>query len=405
MEPLNPCELKIDLFCRGLRIGKETLDPAGAISRTQTGLSSGLELILPGRLKNVWVNAPVKESFAAHSPYRLHFSNGRFEIKNEEADLTYPVEVVKEPGWYSQRTSSGRVMSQVGVLQGTYLGVYIGPLCRYWTTDRRENCSFCSIGLDDQTGDDWPKTVSDVVETCITAHRESGIRFVHLNSGYQEGRDLELAIPFVHSIKEETGLNIGLQAAPVEDLSQYDRLIDAGVDHFSFGFEFMSEFAFTRFCSGKARTLGQESFFRAMDYTAQKLGKGRVGGEIIAGVEPIEETMRAIDRITSCGAYPTVCVFRPLRGTDMAVYPPPFYHEMREVFKFMIDQMVLRRIPIGMGPDVEVSLVVQPSDTIYLASPGWNLFVYRLYNSLLSSITRPVSSSRLRESEQSSWDG
>jgi hypothetical protein len=192
---------------------------------------------------------------------------------------------------------------------------------------------------------------------------------------------------------------VGLQLAPVSDFAQYDELISLGADHFSFCFEFMSDFAFTRFCPGKERTLGQEAFFRAMEYTSAKLGKGRVSGEIIAGVEPIEDTLKAIDLITDCGAFPTVCIFRPLEGSAMSYYPSPFYREMREVFKYIVDQCISKRIPIGIAPNIEVSLVVQPTDTLYLANRDLNYYLYRIQNGLLSSALKPVFNYRLRKGD------
>ena len=38
-------------------------------------------------------------------------------------------------------------MSRIGTLQGTYLGVYPGKVCEYWTRDVKDNCKFCSVGL------------------------------------------------------------------------------------------------------------------------------------------------------------------------------------------------------------------------------------------------------------------
>jgi hypothetical protein len=136
-----------------------------------------------------------------------------------------------------------------------------------------------------------------------------------------------------------------------------------------------------------------------MEYTASKLGKGRVSGEIIAGVEPIEDTLRAIDRITDLGAFPTVCIFRPLEGSAMSYYPSPFYREMREVFKYIIDSCIAKRIPIGIAPNIEVSLVVQPTDTLYLAQHNLSYYLYRTYNGLLSSLLRPVFNFRLRRGD------
>ena len=72
---LNPCELKIDLLCCGMRIPDDVvLDGARSISRTRAGLGSGLEITIPARswLKDrLWVNVPVEEDFARRSPYVL----------------------------------------------------------------------------------------------------------------------------------------------------------------------------------------------------------------------------------------------------------------------------------------------------------------------------------------------
>ncbi len=52
---LNPCELEIDLFCKGMRIDPSCAleDDARFISRTRAGLGSGLELVIPGSIKDV----------------------------------------------------------------------------------------------------------------------------------------------------------------------------------------------------------------------------------------------------------------------------------------------------------------------------------------------------------------
>lgn len=395
MVHLNPCELEIDLFCKGLRIGHDAAADAALAPRTRAGLGSGLELILPGTWKDVWVNAPVTERFTGRSCYTLHRAKSGFFLRDESRSAIYPVRLNPRPAWYDRTTSRGTPMKQVGRMQGTYLGIYIGPVCRYWLPPVKENCRFCTTGLNVGSQEILKKTVEDVVETCLAARRESGITFVHLNSGYQEGRDLQMARPFVRAVKEHTGLMVGLQMAPVSDLTQYDELIEMGVDHFSFCFEFMDNDVFSRLCPGKARTLGQESFFRAMQYTSDGLGRGRVSGEIIAGVEPLEATFEAIDRITDAGAFPTVCVFRPLEGSDMEDVPPPEYEAMRRVFVYMVERCMARRIPIGIAPNIEVSLVVQPTDALYLAPSGLMTYGYRTYNRALAAIAYPFITRRM----------
>ena len=48
---------------------------------------------------------------------------------------------------------------------------------------------------------------------------------------------------------------------------------------------------FARVCPGKERWIGQQTFFRAMEYVARRLPRGAVSGEVIAGLEPIEDTL------------------------------------------------------------------------------------------------------------------
>lgn len=73
----NPALLKLDLYCRGMRLDDSCFleaDGGRQILRTRAGLGSGIELILPGGL---WTNVPVTETFAASSPYVLHRDNGQ----------------------------------------------------------------------------------------------------------------------------------------------------------------------------------------------------------------------------------------------------------------------------------------------------------------------------------------
>ena len=84
----------------------------------------------------------------------------------------------------------------------------------------------------------------------------------------------------------------------------------------------------------------------------------------------------------------------------MSVYPSPFYEEMREVFKYMIDRLIAKRIPIGIAPNIEVSLVVQPTDALYLADHDMNALLYRAYNRALTWLVRPVFKRRLKRGDR-----
>ncbi len=396
---LNACELEIDLFCSGLRVAPSvTLEGARGLVRTRAGHASGLELAIPTGSwlkRELWMNVPTAEPFAARSPYELGGSHAQgYAVRDERTGDTYPVRIPRQPNWYLRLTSRDIPMSRIGVLQGTHLAISLNPVCAFWNYDPALNCGFCSTGHGVVRAEQPQKTLEDVVETCWAAKEDSRVTFVHLTGGFQGSRGLAFAEPFVRAIKQDVGLLVGVQLAPERDLSRYDRLIDLGVDHVSFCIDLVDPEWFARICPGKARTLGQSVFFEAMERCAARLPRGAVSGQIIAGIEPIEHTLAGIERIVSAGAAPSVCIFRPTAGAGMSDWPPPKYEDMRRVMGAMYDACRRHRLPIGIAPNVEASLIVNPDDAALLAERTAGFYAYESWRRVMRIAARPVFASR-----------
>ncbi len=365
----NPALLKLDLYCKGTRLDDSCYveqDGGRQILRTRAGLGSGLELVLPGGL---WTNVPVSEGFAHLSPYILRRRNGGYWI-DREAEPVAPVALSPRPSWYDARTAAGKPLTRIGTLQGTYLAVYPAKVCEYWTEKpQRVNCKFCSVGLNLGVDDADEKSVSEVMEVVWAARRASGITYVDFNTGHYAGDTyLDILEPYVRRIKKETGLLVGVQTPPHHDLRRYDALREMGVNRVSFCFEIFDPCLFKEVCPGKAREYGLERYLEAVRYCAALGKKGPwsepwvTNGEIIAGLEPPASSIRAIDWITSVGAIPTVCVFRPLAGTDYADVPPPETEPLVPVFRRLYEACMERGLPIGCAPNIHVSLVLLPEE-------------------------------------------
>jgi hypothetical protein len=289
-------------------------------------------------------------------------------------------------------------MSRIGVLQGNYLGIYVSARCLYWSSAISQACKFCTTGKNVGVSEQARKKVEDVVEVAIAARDESGSVFTHLNTGYhfeevdrlEPIHGLRQCEPFVKALRERVGGFIGVQAMPVPRrmFHEYDALIDAGTDHFSFCYEFEDPEVFARLCPGKAETLGQSGFFEAMEYASKKLGRGRVSGEIIAGLEPIEATKRGIDRIVAAGAFPTVCIFRPTVDSELEHVPPPDPEAMKDVFAHLYEACRDAGLPVGLLP-IEVSLVVQPEEARDLVAPSFSSRLYEWKLTSLRQLARP----------------
>jgi hypothetical protein len=371
----NPGLLKLDLYCRGLRLDDScTIEEKGGrkVLRTRAGLGSGLEVILPGGL---WTNVPVVEDFVKASPYTLRWRDGAFQLDHEAHGRVATVRLSPQPAWYNQTTSSGKRMTLVGTLQGTYLGVYPSRVCDYWLKQPdKEQCKFCSVGLNLGADDADEKSVDEVVEVVKAARAESGITYVDFNTGHYDGDTyLDILEPYIRRVKDETGVMVGVQTPPHHDLTRYHELRRMGVNRVSFCFEIWNRERFVEVCPGKHREYGLDRYLEAIRYCAQEVGPtGRdfepwvVNGEIIAGLEPAEESIRAIDWITGVGAIPTVCVFRPLHATDYAGVPPPKTEEIVPIFRRLYEATMERGLPVGVAPNVHVSLVMLPEEARWL---------------------------------------
>ncbi len=408
--PFNPVELEVELFCRGLLVDASARAAVEArrVARTRAGLGSGVELVIPRGRDQIWMNVPVDEPFVRKTPFTLLSEGGSFAVRDSRLpDVVYPVALSPIPSWYAQTTSRGVPMTRVGVLQGTYLGIYFAETCMYWySKPASANCQFCTTGVNVGKNEEEKKRVDDVVEVALAARRESGVTFTHFNTGYHWEDDpskkahhgIVQARPFVAAVRSRVGGFIGVQAVPVlkECYDEYDALIELGCDHFSFCVEFLDRNTFESICPGKATTVGQDAFFDAMAYTARKLGKGRVSGEIIAGIEPLESTFKAIDRIVEAGAFPTVCIFRPLVGSNLAHLPSPDPEEMKSVMAYQYEASRRAGIAVGILPNIKVSLVVQPEEGKDLMPDAGFLDLYEWKRAALKLLVRPYAAWKSR---------
>src|SRR5258708_39926505 len=108
---LKAVELEIELFCRGMVIGESYRTNGGRrISRTRAGLGSGLEIVIPARPKDIWVNVPVVEPFAQQSFFTLQKDDDGYFVADGRNASHYPERIPDEPAWDSDRTTSGGVM-------------------------------------------------------------------------------------------------------------------------------------------------------------------------------------------------------------------------------------------------------------------------------------------------------
>jgi hypothetical protein len=384
---LNPAELKIDLLCQGVLVDESCrIAERGRPVFCRPGdPASGLELILPGELRELWVNVPVSEEFVAQTPYRLILSQGDYRLQDVRKDLSYGVTLAPRPDWYERRTKSGVPMSQIGVLQGTILTVDLGgPACL--SSPAEGSAAYVP-----------KKTVEEVVETVSTAQRRSGITFVLLRALDPDSGSLMDCFPYIKALKEDVGILVGVQFPPAEDLRAYQEAGALGVDHFSFSMAWSGLPLRGGYEADGAATRAREHLVRALETCVRRNGKGKSSGQITAGIEPIEDTLRGIDDLVAIGALPLVSIFRPRAGTAGEGNTPPGFGEMIPVFQHVYEACRSHHLPIGLLPNLSLSVIIHPEDTLYLADDSQEGRSYQQWIFTMKQVMRPYFLRRMRK--------
>ncbi len=266
--------------------------------------------------------------------------------------------VAPRPAWYDALAPSGRPLRRIATMQGTVLAVYAGRVCDFWVRSAeratRENCRFCAVGLNLGADDDPAKTEAEILATVHAARRERRLAYVDFNCGHaDDGAHLDRLLPIVARVKRETGLLVGVQTPPHPDRARWAALRAAGVNRVSFCVELFDPGRFREVCPGKHRVYGQRAYLDAVETCLALRREGPraepwvVNGELVAGLEPAASTIAGIEWLVARGAVPTVCVFRPLVGTDLADVAPPSPEAMRPVFAALYERSVAAGLPGG----------------------------------------------------------
>ena len=400
----NPALLKLDLYCKGMRIDDSCLveqDGGRKILRTRAGLGSGLEVVLPGGL---WTNVPVTEKFAQSSPYVLHRRDGEYVLHlGDEAVTT--LELSPRPAVVRQKTRTGKAMTRIGTLQGTYLGVYPAKVCEYWTEKpEKTNCKFCSVGLNLGVDDADEKSVNEVIEVIRAARAESGITYVDFNTGHYEGDTyLDILEPYIRRIKKEVGILVGVQTPPHADLKRYDALREMGVNRVSFCFEIFDPCVFKDVCPGKDRQYGLRRYLDAVEYCATLGRRGRGTSRGSRTARSSSASSRRSPRSRPSTGSRRWARSRPSASSARSPAPTTPTSRRRRpstlvpVFRRLYEACMEKGLPVGVAPNIHVSLVLLPDECRSLSERTFPLQTLKL--KLLGQAAKVLLNRNIRAAE------
>ena len=310
--------LKVDLLIQGIRVthaGMEAVAESKPGLRTRSGVSGGIDLVLPG---DVHANCTYTESYAGRSPYLLDCDSHGVRILREGVEVARP-DLVRRPAWYSLRTEDGTPMVRIGQqCSADRLCIGMTLHCAFWRRDLR--CRYCSIGAN-VSREARVKTIWNIAEVVAAAVSDPVLpaRHVLVGGGTPVGPDrgAHFAAEICAAIKREHDVSIYVMIVPPTDLDDLSRLHDAGADELGMNVELFSQQGLLDHAPGKARLIGHAYYYRALEHAVRLFGPVRTRTIAITGLEAPEETIRGAAFVASLGVMPILSPFRPLDGSDL----------------------------------------------------------------------------------------
>lgn len=108
---------------------------------------------------------------------------------------------------------------------------------------------------------------------------------------------------------------------PPSSLSKLKELYDSGVNEIGINIEIWDRKIAKRIMPGKAET-ALDDYLEVLKYCRNLWSeRGAVRSILLVGLEPIQNTLEAVRRLSELGVMPILSPFRPVPGTELENYP------------------------------------------------------------------------------------
>lgn len=336
--------LKIALFTDGITVSDAARVALGGADGTRPltladyASTSGITLRLEG---DVWVNAPIQ----AHNPnfvttprHRLEVDGGAFVVRGELGE--FAAEPIPVPDYHSETNGEGERYTSYAITHSDR--VRISPVEGCAIT-----CRFCDLPYEYRYRS---KRTSGLVDSVGRALRDRALpaRHVLISGGlprpadYDWMREVWAAVPAAFPEVE-----VDVMMVPAPGLLIPADLRRMGIAGLSINMEMWNQELAAKVMPGKAR-FGRERWLSTVEDAVAEFGPGRVRSLLLVGIEPLDDTLRAVDALAERGADPVLSPFRPDPATPMRSVAPPGEALLVEAWERANE--ITRRHGVRLGP-------------------------------------------------------
>lgn len=330
--------IKANLFEKGIKItpqAKAILDTRSDIWLMDDYITcSGVTL----HFDNEFITAGSNEN----SNYELIAKDDKLYLKTPD-NASIETDVITPPDY----------MKDEIVIEGKTITVYVNTY-----TDRvrlqlisgcANKCKFCNA-----TEFKYEfNSISGLEEALHIALSQSKVRHVLISSGSVKNEDLEkITEMYEYFGNKYSNLNLDIMMTPrgftsYTDSTQYESYIknlkESGISGLSINMELNNPEYLKKYCPEKA-AIGQENYLKFIELAVKIFGKDNVRSLLIVGLEPLEDTLKGVEKLAKIGCNP---VLSPLFPYGEANFPPnaELFIKSKEE-----SEKICKKYNISMGP-------------------------------------------------------
>lgn len=333
--------LKIALLNQGVQLLSETIRKINLYGGYNESVFYSIDIILFDYLR---INAPLNINLSSLSPFFIGISDNEFVL------LYYKKELCKISLEFSKsikqlNTKNGIPYEKIAFISGDRLRIKPERRCFFKTNGK--GCFFCpgyKVSLQD---DDYDMNdIEEVIDYCI---ENETFRHILIGGGSADPSiDQNKILPVIKYIRSKTQKPIYLMCLPPNDISYIDKYIDAGVNEIAFNIELWDREIAREYMPGKGN-ISLEDYLNKLEYAIKRINKiGNVRSMLIVGLENNENTLSAIECLTSKGIQPMLSIFRPTTNCKL-----PYIVQLsnEDIYNFYIEaEKVCRKNNVFLGP-------------------------------------------------------
>lgn len=342
----NLWEYKLDLLFYGIKINQNSYevlkkDKDGKVNNEDYITTKGLFIILNN---NLYVNAEIK----SNSPYSIDIEGHEFILKHNEEKICC-ANIIQPPDFALNATTlpNGKLITDLVNLHGDRIRIQPIQGCA-------NRCRFCDLNRLKY----YLNPIKDLDDAFIYAKENVGFRHILISGGspLNNQTDFDYLNDVYRYFGEKYGKDfpIDVMLVPrglnIDDNSEeaYEeflrKLKEWNISGLSINLELYNDLYRKKYIPQKD-IVGKENYFRFIKLAVKIFGQRNVRSCIIIGLEDMEDSLKAVEKLSSLGCMPVLSPYIP-NDEETFLPKPEFMKEILIKSKEIVDKNNIELGPI-----------------------------------------------------------